>query len=87
MGEGEGALGERATARGGVEPQRNAAMAASESREQPNRLICSPLGPTSITPSVVQLAQVPYKDVAFTGYVFNLGWVTPTVVLSLSATF
>jgi hypothetical protein len=33
------------------------------------------------------LAGLAYKDVAFTGYVFNLGWVTPTVVLSLSATF
>jgi hypothetical protein len=33
------------------------------------------------------LAGLAYKDVAFTAYVFNLGWVSPTVVLSLSATF
>jgi hypothetical protein len=33
------------------------------------------------------LAGLAYKDVAFTVYVFNLGWVKPTVVLSLSATF
>ena len=33
------------------------------------------------------LAGLAYKDVAFTVYVFNLGWVSPTVVLSLSATF